>query len=342
MTPTQILWDLAGRPHPSKTDYEDVPGTCLVCGGHSEQTVPEKKAIPRGSSNRHEFRAPWSDRVCAGCLWCSEGGPPDTLRLWSIVYSAEGVRQRTLFADYMEKKERPEKPISVRPLESAGHQLCLTNKKDLTPATALLCNPTIAPYFVALADSGQIHVVRNCVINRGDSWTVQFEREAISSDAQTFSRILYHATELRLAGFFDDEILPVEPSSAHLLKAPGAWMNHAPQLEPWAHSDVLRMALFTITKDTLHEHNYIAREAVGAAYRADIDARGGGPFASLLGVDPERQYRPKEILGSCPEGPASRIPARRDHRADGERDARATEHRAGVHEGIEQQDLFDL
>lgn len=285
LTPTRIIWQLAGRPDTQKAAPEDHPATCLVCGGHSEITVPEKKAIPRAEGDRDQFRAPWSDRVCVACLWCSEGRPPDTLRMWSIAYSEEGVEDPGAFSAYMDEKHTPERQLSVEPLRRARPQLALVNKGDLTPVTRLLCAPPEdGAYFVSVADSGHVHTVRNAVLNRGDTWTIQFEREAITCAASDFARILYHACALRVGGFFNDEILSGEPGSRHLMDNPTCWMTHAPPLEAWIGSSVLRFTLFTITRSTLDEHYKISKKTVGSTYRSDADARGSELITRLPGI----------------------------------------------------------
>lgn len=76
-TPTQILWREAGQPKPSKGTVEHIDGSdCHVCGRHSTEVVSAKDAIPRADTDADRFRAPWSEWVCAACLWCSEGRPP--------------------------------------------------------------------------------------------------------------------------------------------------------------------------------------------------------------------------------------------------------------------------
>lgn len=91
LSPTQKIHTLIGRPDPSKDrGLGELDGPCLVCGHEYPTGSPSKYALSKTDTDHDRFAAPWSDMVCSACTWCSEGRPPDTLRMWSMLYREDG------------------------------------------------------------------------------------------------------------------------------------------------------------------------------------------------------------------------------------------------------------
>lgn len=343
-TPPQIIWDLAGRPFVDHA-VEQVQ-TCLVCGAEAEWVLPSKKAIPRTDTDRDQFEAPWSEWVCAGCRWTSKGRPPNTMRLWSVLYRADGFGETpSFFADYMAEKlpgyREKERTLDVAALLDAGDALCLTNKADPRPIVRLLCDPPeTAPYFAAIADSGQIHVLRFARLNRGRRWTVRFERDDVECDASDFARVVWHAASLKAAGVRDDEIRTGTPST-HTLMNVGMelWLTHMKPLAVWTTTAVLDLALFCCTKEHTDAHIEFTEPLVGSKYRDDALERGRRSADRMPFTQPER--RPEKDVVDRPEGAPGGGGAGDDVRADGVGDARPDDGpRSALQQDGLQQDLF--
>src|SRR5699024_3889453 len=195
-----------------------------------------------------EFRAPWSDRVCWPCSWASSGRPPDTFRMWSVVYSQNGGLPAHHSAAL--KNIDAGKCDKIAPLRDVG-ELCLTNRGNTSPIVDILLNPPACDWFCSIATSGQIHTLRLAEVNRSDQWAVRFERTTVNSSSSEFARALYHTGVLRSHSYRDSEILDGSPSSVAYFKNPHIWHEHAPEVHDLTQSVLMEMALWCHTKEVL-------------------------------------------------------------------------------------------
>lgn len=243
MNVCDMIWSMAG--HPLVIDsvqrlVTDQPGTCAVTGGHYEQTAPIDKALGANFLDRSLFHA-HSPRVGPAALWVCCGKPPATLRMWSVV-ATPGVAVA---------------PSNPKAWLQDVPGLCLTNRADPRPVTATLLNPPVGDWVVTVAVSGQKHVVPYATINHGPGpWAVRYESTTVTSDPGTFGRILTAAANLRAAGHSTDDVLAGTPSMA-ACKTPDDlewWSRQSDILTQYAHSGLLSLALWCLTKETINDH----------------------------------------------------------------------------------------
>lgn len=344
--PTHVIHRLAGAPAPAKKGCDPEPWdgrTCLVCGYAYPTVVPAKKAIPRTDTDGLNFRGVGSDVVCTACAWCSEGRPPDTLRMWSIVWRADGLEAPSTFVDYInEKMAEKDKWYSVAWLiDSPG--LALVNRSDMTPLIDTLIDPPDSPWFACVADSGQIHTVRFARMNAGPRWTIRFEREDVSCHADDFAETLWRVACLRQAGFTHDEILSGRPEPRRLVdpEAFDAWTTHTEPLASWRGSAVLELASFFCTKDWTDAWKSRTETKLRDARPRVVAGGGDRSPLGVLGQHPAEEHPAPEVLGLGAEGGEGRSGQGGGLRSDGERDAQPAPDQPGVHQGVVQGDLFE-
>ncbi|WP_166345053.1 hypothetical protein [Phytoactinopolyspora limicola] len=246
-TPTRMVWDLAGRPEPVANVaalITDTAGTCCVCGLPSDHTADTNRALGANFTDRAMFRDPRSSRVCPACLWCCSGKPPATLRMWTIV-AVPGY-------DLAPSHEKCALP--------AGRGLHLTNRANTAAVSTVLRWPPPGEWVVTVAVSGQKHVLPYGTVNRGcDQWTVRLEATNVTSTPDDFAHVLRTAARLRAAGHRDDDIRRGAPTMSALKADADAdhWRGLFHALADHTghtHSPLLDLALWCITKETIHDH----------------------------------------------------------------------------------------
>jgi hypothetical protein len=254
----------------------------------------------------------------------------------------------TAFDEYMTEKlpkyEAKGKTIAVAPLRDAGDTLCMTNKSDLRPIVRLLCMPPErAPYFAAIADSGQIHVVRFAKTNVGPEWTIRFERSDVRCHAEDFTHIVYHVATLKHLGARTEEIRTLSPTSRTLMEIGiDAWKKHAEPLTHYKTTDLLDLTLFCCTKETTNDHRQFAATRLGLDPRGDDAQRSDRPAAGDACQYSTAGHQSDDLLVASPEGRARSGRPRRDLRETGQRNAAsAAECHTAAEEEPMQQGLFD-
>lgn len=237
--PTRLVWESAGRPSPvaSVTALLNTTGTCRMCGLSDLPTAPADKALGTSWTDHSCWRQPASTLVCAACLWACSGRPPATIRMWSTV-CAPGV----------------DLPPSSPRAPWTGPGLCLTNRGNTRPIIDLLSDPPVGPWLVTVAMSGQKHVLPYGTVNQGRSatWTVRMEDTTITAAPAQWQEVHQHAVALRRLGVRDSDILTGTPGPYLRTAADlAAWAHHAARLTPYQGSPLLRLALWTITKEII-------------------------------------------------------------------------------------------
>lgn len=239
MTPTRLVYDLAGRPALAESMQKlmaDVPAVCGVCGSHADRTAPTDRALGDNFTDRSMFRDERSSRVCPACVWCCSGKPPATLRLWTIV-AAPGVDLGP---------SQPKAWLQDTP------GLLLTNRANPAPVAAILADPPDGPWLVTVAVSGQKHVLPYGTVNSGPGqWAVRMEATTVTATPDQWRHVHGHAAALRRLGVPADCVAAGTPGGIRTAEQLATWRRHADQLTPWVGSPLLNLALWTITKGTL-------------------------------------------------------------------------------------------
>lgn len=235
MTACQLIWHSAGCPRPPKKTTTG-GGQCYICGHQcDEEHVSTKLICGPNYTNHASARIPWSPCVCVPCAWVMSGRPPDTLRMWSVVYRDDG-------RVYPSDPKAPE--IDNTHLASRSETMGLLD--------TLLSPPDKGKWFVAITTSGKIHTLPFTPVNNGqDTWSVRFERETITSSITEIAHVIRHTTELLSVGYSRGEVERLDPHPAKVAKhGISHWKKHAGFLRPYVTSNLLRLVTFLSRKET--------------------------------------------------------------------------------------------
>lgn len=234
MRATSAIYNAAGRPDPRKPVH-DASGACYWCAGDVLGRACRQRDVCGSSFTDHDVAAvPTSPWVCCACAWTMTGRPPDTLRLWSL-----------LWVDGAELAPSHEKAPQL------GPSIHLQNKADPSLFMTALCCPPDRPWAMAVADSGQIHVIPHAVVNfPGDGgWRVRFERVDVVSTTREFRDLHSVITDLIVAGFSKTDIAG-EPSIGKLARCGiDVWRRADKYLSRYRGGAVLDLALFLTRKE---------------------------------------------------------------------------------------------
>lgn len=173
-----------------------------------------------------------TDAVCVPCSWAFTGRPPDTLRLWSVVY----------------REDRPASPSHLKATALGGHTH-LQNKADPSEFHRILASPPSGPWVCSVADSGQIHVLPFARVNRGPArWTVRFERHDVTAAPEEYRSLSEAMQSLYDAGFSKDDIATA-PSPGRLFRAGiDLWRHHDSLLRRYRGGPLFTLSLFLLRK----------------------------------------------------------------------------------------------
>jgi len=233
-TAARLLHAAAGHP-PSPKPTRPAAGPCYVCGETCKgEAVPIKRVCGPNFTDHDGSLAPWSQHVCVPCTWALSGRPPDTFRMWSVVYRE----------DLSPAPSHPKAPCIPR-----AH---LTNKADVSAIVDVLIDPPpIGRWFCSITSSGQVHTLPFAPVNVGDAaWAVRFERETVRSTPDEFCHVLHHASALLAAGFVRDDITTLNPHPSKLVKhGIETWRHHAARLEPYRTGNLLSLVIFLSRKE---------------------------------------------------------------------------------------------
>lgn len=237
MKATRWLWERLGRPPVTAASVASLlvseQGVCCICGHEEMITAHADKALGANFSDRGHLTAA-GNRICAACLWCCSGKPPATLRMWSIAAWDAA----------------PESHPKAWLRDTPG--VCLTNRANPAPISSLLGDPPDGDWLVTVAYSGQKHVIPYATTNHGgEPWTVRVEDHDVTATPDLWRHVHHHAETLRRLGVPEDAVLDGRPA---FIRTPGqlaAWREHSAQLNPYLHSPLLQLVLWTITKGTM-------------------------------------------------------------------------------------------
>lgn len=234
---SHLLWQDAGSPEPRKRVSPTGPGgaRCYLCASYIDRGVHRTDAFGPGFTDHDRAQSPTSHWVCCACVWLMGEKPPNTFRLWSVVY----------------REDRPAAASTAKAVYPHGPHTHCTSKADVSEIVDVLFDPPDSPWVCSIADSGQIHILPWCRVNVGDAWTVRYEREDITATSDEFAHVLYHASALLAAGYIRDDIETLDPHPSKLVRhGIDIWRVHASPLKQWRRSGLLRLALSLTRKET--------------------------------------------------------------------------------------------
>lgn len=304
MIVSRVLWHDAGCPGVSKASApSELP--CYLCGGRDVPGVRLRDALGPNFTDHDKATCPASDHVCVACVWLLGGKPPDTFRLWSVVY----------------REDREARPSNPKATYHHGPHTHCTSKSDISEILEVLLEPPDAPWICTVAESGQIHLLPFARVNYGrEEWCVRYEREDVISTPEAFASVLHHVTSLLSAGYIRDDLVALDPHPSKLAKyGLETWRRHAEPLRKWRRSPLMALAVALTRKET-YEHTR-DRTAWASAYgrRAEPDCHP----ACLVddGISDDRAHQPDGLV------------AKSEGRAEDRDSASPQLGRGGVHHG---------
>lgn len=240
MTAAQtLLWDTAGRPDVPGAKAKlltDHPAVCTITGEPQDITADVTRALGENFTDHSLWSVP-SGRVGPAALWCCSGKGATSPRTWTWVCTPGR-----------------ELPDSHPKAPYRAHGLCLTNRADPRPIIDTLLNPTDSEWVIAVAVSGQKHVLPYARTNRGRQWTVRMEDTTITADSDQWAHVFGHVLALRRLGVPGDDIKAGTPG-AYLKTADqvAAWRHHSTALATHAGAPITDLALWCATKPILED-----------------------------------------------------------------------------------------
>lgn len=284
MSASALLWRDAGCPDPWRP-VDKIAAPCCLCGTHAVETVRAKDRFGAGFSDVHELARKDSSRVCAPCSWLLGSKPPQTHRMWSLVYREDWTAP----------------PSHEKAAPARGPLTWLGNKADLSPVWHTLLDPPEDRWMVSVADSGQIHTAPYAHVNAGAYGVVRYERTNVTYSRDVWRHMIAHAACLYAAGFSRDEVLTGEPGTGRLVEIGiGVWRAHARHLTRWHNSPALELGLGLIRRDDAEQRRDEALAALGAG-----GVRPGGP-APARGAEEhvDRRHPGAGLVGAPDDRPA--------------------------------------
>lgn len=252
LTPPQILHHIAGSMAAPGCVPLFAPVACYVCGGETTRGVSADRALPSSFTAHAECRAPWSTVVCEPCVWVMAGKPSATnppARMFSHLWSEEG-----------------------------GGWWKENKGGDQAPVWDALLTPPSGRWFLAMAESGQIHLLPFTPVNtHPGAWAVRYEREVIYSTPLRFAALAWHVLRLYAAGFTRAHIESGQPDVEAIRRA-GAdiWRHHDPHINPTRGSALLRLVLALLRKERTDDWLDRCTRALDGAGRLPAGPRMGG------------------------------------------------------------------
>lgn len=275
-------------------DHDREP--CAICGGESTRGVPLSEFIGPTMTDQTSFRSPGSAHACVCCAFVRAryspvpGKPP-----------APG------------KKEGPRWSNFSHLYDDRGH--VVASKGEKPTILAFLREPKRGPWFAAIADSGQKHVLPYATVNPAGTTRgrVRFEERNLTLPSAAGWAIVDDLSALLTAGATKDEIergdytprawgmcrAQIEAfESRHGRLRGGDWFALALWLSQRNEEQVA--ARMTAEKDAKKTKKEAASGGKRRAKRETEDGPGGDVARDPGGV-PEERSEPVEALGPAAE-----------------------------------------
>lgn len=281
-----MVWDLAGRPHRPTLGVTEMPGVCAMCGQSVLRTAPAKKWLEGKSFTDPAHLRARSGRVCEACAWTVTGKGMDQIRMWTI----------------LARTDRALPPSNPKAAFATRH-VHFTTRADMRAVVDTLADPPTGQWVVAVAESGQKHVLPYTRINHGPGrWRIRMDALDIDATPAEFRTVFAHTCALRAAGHTTEEIKHLTPAYSRLttIEDLTLWQQHATALTPWRSAPLLHLATFLINKEHLDAHTHTYPTGTPDAGAAGLD-RPGGPVPRRDDVERGRRHdRPHSLVGPGP------------------------------------------
>lgn len=159
MSASRIVHELAGFPPMDKAKSHD--GPCWLCGDTMTRGIPAQKWQGANFTDQNKAHRPDATHVCEACAWCCAWVPPPGHPAPEPGKKGANLRLFTHLYD-----------------QSGGYIYC--NKGDKGLIRRWLRAPKSPPWFAAIADSGQKHLLPWAPVNPAPRGTVLFEDTLIA------------------------------------------------------------------------------------------------------------------------------------------------------------------
>jgi len=247
------------------------PFHCWVCGAKAERGQERWKWAGTNYTGQSKARCPPSDYVCESCIVVMAGRPPDTERMYShFVEGASWLR---------------------------------VNKGQKPAMREFLRRPKSEPWFAAIADSGQKHIVPWCPVNApGVRGFAIFEEALVELPDEDGWRLVDDISDMLTGGATKEEILS------------GAWGARAYSLlgerieefeAQWGHQrggSWFDLAVWLAQRDEAKVAERMAAEKVAAA-----EKKARGKVGRVGTVKGRKRAAPNDDGGALAR-PAERVP----------------------------------
>lgn len=239
MRASKVVWLAAGSPSIEGTTIKADDVACLIC---NEKQIPlgeAKKLLSSGFSDFAGISNPDSSEVCAACLFVMAGMPPKTFRMWTTLYGFDA-------------KSNPKAPFQ---LQGVG----LLNRSDTSQIIQYLLNPPANPWFIAVAQSGKLHILPFTKVNTGleTVFTVRFDAADVRTSQEEFQSTLNDVARLRSFGFSADEITSGRLHSSQIqMEKVLLWKEFYPSVEKKRTSPLVALCLWLLTKEAINEFTW--------------------------------------------------------------------------------------
>jgi len=177
-SPSQIIHRIKGSPEVPGCAAAAIPA-CWVCGRASTRGIPRHRWMGSNFTGQNKVRCASATRVCEACVLVMSGKPPDTERMYS---------------HFVE-----------------GDSWLRVNKGHKPAMREFLRRPKVAPWFAAISDSGQKHVIPWTPVNAAGQagGRVLFEEALVELPRDEAGWAMLDDIALMLTdGATKDEILP--------------------------------------------------------------------------------------------------------------------------------------
>lgn len=316
-TPARIAHSLVGSP--AITGASETPESrCYVCGEPAPRSLAVAKWMGSNFTDQMRCRAPWSDRVCEACAWsCSWVTPPGYVITGEMAAKKAAKRaaqqaERAAAGKGPAGKEKGESLRLFTHLYSGG-KYRYAKKDAKADILAFLRAPKVAPWFAAVTDTGQKHVLPFAELNYGEhGGTILFEdRELALPPSLDGWRIVDDLVALLTAGATKDEVTRGEYRAE-------TWIRCSEKVRAFdgAHSRLRGSAWFALViwlsqrneeaVKARHEAEKTAKEKKNGKRKGPVEPRtkrvaasgNGGRRARASSDVPRRGGEPIEALGA--------------------------------------------
>ena len=178
-------------------------GFCNLCGQFGPLDHQACKVYGPNFTDQDQLKRPDAESMCDPCVRTLAGTPPNTLRMWSVVY----------------RQDRSPGQSNPKARFDFGQNVQLTTKGDTLGIVDLLVDPPHCDWCVSITTSGQIHHVPFATMRH-----VRFERTTLTIQPLWFAETLLFAAELYRLGHSVTAITSGQYRHATVAQAPLQWM----------------------------------------------------------------------------------------------------------------------